>query len=345
MLFVIAVTTDLNSDRSNQTRIKNLETVVAVVKQLAFMDKLGQSQRRAGFAATNHSSIKDQGWSGQRPPFIKGALHSLDKLNLAVVGLDIKGREESIVDGVVDKLWVSDDDSFISVLVVLFQSLYTKLEVEHKGGRNFYLFAAVSEAGPLIMGEDPYDFDEDINEFEDFRLIDLLVDLILPDIEGHIEESDELEFKFLELQTELNLHSFERVGLQYKLNIFLKVVLDDLQLHLLIVLGSLSLRSLFACLLILLFLYCNLLNQLQPLEFLLKLDVVYFFGGRGLFGEVLLIDAERTDHFDIEVFTENDVVFETGLYFEVLLAFLVEISEEEHAVGDFFLEESDFFFD
>lgn len=135
------------------------------------------------------------------------------------------------------------------------------------------------------------------------------------------------------------------MGFHYKLNILLKVVLDDLQLHFLIVLGSLTLCSLLACFFVLFFLDGNVLEQLHPFELLLKQDVFDFFGSGRFFGEILLIDAERTDHFDIEVFTEDDVVFEGGLYFEVLLAFFVEISEEKHTVGDFFLEEGDFFFD
>lgn len=46
------------------------------------------------------------------------------------------------------------------------------------------------------MWEDSYDFDEDINEFENLRLVDLLVHLIFTNIEGHIEEGDEFKFKF-----------------------------------------------------------------------------------------------------------------------------------------------------
>ena len=65
----------------------------------------------------------------------------------------------------------------------------------------------------------------------------------------------------------------------------------------------------------------------------------------GFIREILFLNAEGSDHFDVEVFAEDDIVFESGLYFEVFFAFLVEITEEKHAISDFLLEEGDLFLD
>jgi len=89
----------------------------------------------------------------------------------------------------------------------------------------------------------------------------------------------------------------------------------------------------------------NRFDALPPLQFFLELDVLDLFRQRRLFGQVLSLNTEGSNHFDVELFTENDVVFEGGLDFEVIFVSFVEISKKEHAVRDFFLEKRDFFFD
>jgi hypothetical protein len=43
------------------------------------------------------------------------------------------------------------------------------------------------------VAEDAHHLDEDVDEFENFGLVDLLADLVFADVVGHVEEGDELQ--------------------------------------------------------------------------------------------------------------------------------------------------------
>ena len=44
------------------------------------------------------------------------------------------------------------------------------------------------------MTEDPDNFDENVDKFEDFPLVYLMADLVLPDEVGHVEEGNKFQF-------------------------------------------------------------------------------------------------------------------------------------------------------
>ena len=73
----------------------------------------------------------------------------------------------------------------------------------------------------------------------------------------------------------------------------------------------------------------------------MEFDALYLSWRWWFFGEVLLVHAEGTNHLNIEFLAEYDIVLETGLYFKIVFALLVHISEHEHAISDFPLEEGD----
>jgi hypothetical protein len=246
---------------------------------------------------------------------------------LTGVGFDVEGGEEFVVVGVVDKFGIADDDCFVGVLIVLLESFDAKLKVEHESGGYFYFLAAVCEAGALVVGEDADYLDEDVDELEDFSLIYLLVDFVLADVVGHVEESDQLQLELLEFESELHLHPLQRVGLHHQLDIFLEVLLHDLHLHLLLVSLSLALPALLPCLLLLLILHLHH-HVLQALQFLLKLYVCDLFRHGRLLGEVLAIDAEGTNHLSVELFSKDDVVVEGRFDLEVLLGLFVEVPQQ-----------------
>ena len=125
-----------------------------------------------------------------------------------------------------------------------------------------------------------------------------------------------------------------------QVNIFLEVFLDDLAFHFLIVFGALS--SLFASLLLLLLDSFGGGNKKSPLSFLVKEYVFNFLRKGGFLGKILFVNAEGSDHINVEFLAQDDIIFESGLYFEVILKFFVEIAKHKHAVSDFFLEEGDF---
>lgn len=345
LLLVIAVAADLHSHRPDQAGVHHLQLVVPVVQQFALVDQLGQGQRGTGLTAADHGPVEDEGGSGEGAFFIEGTLDCLDEFDLAGVGLDVEGGEEAVVVGVVDQFGVANDDGFVGVLVVFFEGLDAEFEVSDEGGGDFNFLAAVDEAGALVVGEDAYDFEEDVDEFEDFGLVYFLGDFVLADVEGHVEEGDQFQLQLLQLEAELHLHAFHRVRLHHQLDVLLEVVLHDLRLHLLVVPLPLPLPALLPPLLLLLLAPPHHHHLLQPLQLFLELDVLHLFGGRRLFGEILAFYAEGTDHFGVELFSEDDVVVEGGFYFEVFFGFFAEISEEEHAVGDFLLEEGDLFLD
>lgn len=112
----------------------------------------------------------------------------------------------------------------------------------------------------------------------------------------------------------------------HQLDVLLEVVLHDLHLHLLVVPLPLPLPSLLPPLLLLLLGPAYHHDVLQPFQFFLELDVLDLFGEGRLLGEVLSVYAEGPDHFCVELFSEDDVVFEGGFYFEVFLRFFVEVS-------------------
>ena len=125
-----------------------------------------------------------------------------------------------------------------------------------------------------------------------------------------------------------------------QVNILLEVFLDDVALHFLIIFGALS--SFFASLFFLLLNSFGGRNKKSPLSFLVKEYVFNFLRKGGFLGKVLFINAEGPDHINVEFLTEDDIIFKSGLYFEIILKFFVEIAKHKHAVGNFFLEEGDF---
>ena len=190
------------------------------------------------------------------------------------------------------------------------------------------------------MAEDAHHLDEDVDQFEDFRLVDLLVDLVFADVVGDVEEGDQFQLQLFLLEAELHLHPLQRVRLHHQLDVLLEVSLHDLHLHLLVVLRTRTLRSLLSALLVFL-LGQRLLDELDPLLLLLERNVFDFSRSGRFFGEILSVDAVGPDHVSVELFAEDDIVLEAGLYFEVVLAFLVHISEHDHAIGDLLLEQRD----
>lgn len=114
----------------------------------------------------------------------------MNEFYLTIIGFDIEGGEESIIVGVVDEFRIPDNNSFVGVFVEFFEAFDAKFEVEYKCGRNFNFFVAVGKAGSLIVWENSDDFDENVDKFKDFRFVYFLIDFILSDVEGNIEESD-----------------------------------------------------------------------------------------------------------------------------------------------------------
>jgi hypothetical protein len=70
----------------------------------------------------------------------------LNELYLTIIGFNVQSREKFIVVSVVDELRVSDDDRFVCVLIILFQSLYAKLEIYDESRADLDLLTAVSKA-------------------------------------------------------------------------------------------------------------------------------------------------------------------------------------------------------
>lgn len=136
----------------------------------------------------------------------------MDELNLRVVRLDVERGKEAVVVSVVDQLGVLDDDCLVGIVIVLLQALNTILKIANEGGRDFDLLGVVNEAGSLQVGEDTNHFDENVNEFEDFSFVDLLVNFVLADVVSHVKEGNELELQLLLLESELDLHALQGVG-------------------------------------------------------------------------------------------------------------------------------------
>jgi hypothetical protein len=90
------------------------------------------------------------------------------------------------------------------------------------------------------MREDSHNFDKNVDKFEDFRIIDFLVDFVFSDVISDVEERHQLYLKFFVLKTKFDLHSFHRMRLHDEFNIFLEIVLDDLYFHLLFVVSVFS---------------------------------------------------------------------------------------------------------
>ena len=119
LVLVVAVPAHLHSHRTDQAGVEHLQAVVLAVEQLALVDQLREGERGAGFSAADHGAVEDEGGPCEVSPFVEGALHCLDELDLAVVGLDVERGEELIVVGVVDQFGVLDDDCLVGVVVVL----------------------------------------------------------------------------------------------------------------------------------------------------------------------------------------------------------------------------------
>ena len=86
------------------------------------------------------------------------------------------------------------------------------------------------------MAENPHHLDEDVDQFEDFGLVDLLADLVFADIVGDVEEGDQLQLQLFLLEAELHLHALQRVRLHHQLDVLLEISPHNLHLHLLFVL-------------------------------------------------------------------------------------------------------------
>ena len=83
----------------------------------------------------------------------------MDELYLTVIGLNVQSREKFIIVSVVYKFRVSDDNSFVIVLVILLQSFYAKFKVDDESRADLNLFTAVSKTRPLEVRKDPDNFD------------------------------------------------------------------------------------------------------------------------------------------------------------------------------------------
>ena len=95
------------------------------------------------------------------------------------------------------------------------------------------------------MRKDSHDFDQNVDQLENLRVVDFLVDFVFSNVEGDVEESHQLNLQFLVFQTEIDLHPIHRVRLHYQLDILLEVVLYDLQFHLFLVVLAPLLRAFF----------------------------------------------------------------------------------------------------
>ena len=157
------------------------------------MDELREGQRGACFAAADHGAVEDDGWFGESSSLVEGTLHSLYKLNLAVVWLNVESGEEFIIVGVIDEFRVLNDDCLICILIVLFQSFDAELEIPDESLRDLYLFARISETLTLHPRENAHNFDEYVNQLKDLAFIDFEVDFVLPDEIGHIKKCDEFK--------------------------------------------------------------------------------------------------------------------------------------------------------
>jgi hypothetical protein len=143
------------------------------------------------------------------------------------------------------------------------------------------------------------------------------------------------------------LHSLQRMRFHHKINILLKIIFNNFDLHFFFILcTSLIIFTTFlSCLFLFLYLLFNEFQyRLFPFFFLIEWNIQNIFRIRWFFGKILIWYTMRTNHFNVELLSQDDIVFKTRLNFKIFNSFFVEISQHEHTIGHFFLKQRDLFF-
>lgn len=71
------------------------------------------------------------------------------------------------------------------------------------------------------------------------------------------------------------------------------------------------------------------------------MNILNFLGCWGFFRKISFGYTNGTDKFNVEIFAENDVVFQAWFDLEVLMSFLTDVTQLKHTICDFFVEEGD----
>ena len=99
------------------------------------------------------------------------------------------------------------------------------------------------------------------------------------------------------------------------------------------------------------FVFCILLQRLflwvlsDFLVFLHEMNILDLLRCGSFFRKIAFSYAYRPNQFNIEVFTQNDIVVKTGFKLKISLFFFIEITELKHAICDFLVEKWYLFFD
>lgn len=125
----------------------------------------------------------------------------------------------------------------------------------------------------------------------------------------------------------------------------MEIVFNYFYLHLFVVFCIWCFTA-FLSTFLLFFLFDDCWNYLlESFYFFIELNIFNLFFCRWFFRKVLFLYTERSNHFDIEFFSKNDIFFKKGFYLEIILIFFRQISKHEHTISNFFLEKRYFLFD
>jgi len=146
------------------------------------------------------------------------------------------------------------------------------------------------------------------------------------------------------------LHPLHWVRFNDQLNIFLKVILNNFNLHFLLIgwaftlffFASFFLRLFFF---VFLFIFFWLLSQFDSLLLLSKSYICDILLCWYFLRKVSLSNACWSYKFNVKLLSENDIILEARLNLKIFNLFFWYISKLKHAIGDLLLKEGDFFLD
>lgn len=145
-------------------------------------------------------------------------------------------------------------------------------------------------------------------------------------------------------QTKLYLHSFHWMRFHDKFNIFLEVVFNNFEFHLLFVIGIFTafFISFFITFWLLIFsgFLCRLLFSIfrNSFLFLVEMNILDIPSRGWFFRKIAFCYTYRSDKFDIEILSKNDIIFKAGLNLEVFFIFFTYITKLQHTISYFFVE-------
>lgn len=188
LFLVVRIPTDLDPDGADEAGVKNLELGVLLVDQLALVHQFRKGNRSTGLTTADHGFVQDQSRSLDWPLIIKGALYSLDEIDLTVVGLDVQSREKLVVVRVINQFRVLYHQHLVVVLVILLQPFYAVFQIQDQRRRDLNLLGVVDETLTPKMGVNPDYLDQDVDQLENLGIVYFLIDFVFPDVVCHIEK-------------------------------------------------------------------------------------------------------------------------------------------------------------